>query len=271
MASGKEFSLKRDDTYIRILELILNNCKPGESLSEQDLGRLIGVSRTPIREALSKLEQEGLVRCVPRKGSFVAILTIHELHELFDIREALELYAIRKVAGRPDLLRLAKLQEEADRIFSLVDPEISLQEQYDAIAHLFYKLHRYIMEQAGNNRMLELFETMRRMWIFGGKFLIAPHITKQDVLGIYARFTEIIKTLGTRDPLASERAMRHDFSESRRLYFSAVPAPHTTVVSVGKINLPSARAKTSRAQKSPSIPGMRKTARLISGGETKNR
>src|SRR5574342_233981 len=126
--------MKGDDTYIRLRELILNEYSPGQALSEQELANLVGVSRTPIREALFRLEKDGLIAIVPRRGPFVAALTIKDIHELFEVREALELYAVKRAVERLDLRELDRIQAEADRISSHLLPELSSEETYSALS-----------------------------------------------------------------------------------------------------------------------------------------
>jgi DNA-binding GntR family transcriptional regulator len=83
--------------------------KPGEKILENEIAHELGVSRTPVREALNKLEQEGLIRVFSKKGYFVSDVTAREIEELYAIRGALEALAIRTAArnARPkDWLQL---------------------------------------------------------------------------------------------------------------------------------------------------------------------
>ena len=64
--------------------------KPGERFFETEIAEDLGVSRTPIREALSRLEQEGLIKSLPKRGYAVSDVTAREIEELYEIREALE-------------------------------------------------------------------------------------------------------------------------------------------------------------------------------------
>ena len=76
--------------------------RAGAVLSEERLARRFRVSRTPVRKALVRLEQEGLVRILPKRGVVVPEVSPGELRELFDVREALEGMAARQAAGRVD-------------------------------------------------------------------------------------------------------------------------------------------------------------------------
>lgn len=100
--SSGVISKRSDEVYRTLKHEILDwELPPGTPLSEPDLAQRLGASRTPIREALQRLAQEGLVRPVPRKGSFVADVSIPDIIELFQMRQALESYAAR-LAARSD-------------------------------------------------------------------------------------------------------------------------------------------------------------------------
>ena len=87
----------------------------GERINEVHLSRDLGVSRTPLREALSRLAHEGAIRSVPRIGYFVQALTLAELEDIYAIRPLLEPEALR-LAGLPSPERLERLKSLNDRI-----------------------------------------------------------------------------------------------------------------------------------------------------------
>jgi DNA-binding GntR family transcriptional regulator len=89
----------KEKVYTTIKKRILNfELKPGEKIFETEIADDLGVSRTPLREAFNKLEQEGLIKTLPNKGYFVSNVTVTEIEELYEIREALEVLAIRAAA-----------------------------------------------------------------------------------------------------------------------------------------------------------------------------
>ena len=127
---------KKKSTSVR--ELAYNNLKsdvlagrfnPGERLTEEHLAKSLGVSRTPVREALHKLESEGLVKPLESRGFSVARDSREEMEDLFDVRAALEGYAIRLICEcitdkaideLKDLIRKAEAaltQQKLDEIF----------------------------------------------------------------------------------------------------------------------------------------------------------
>ncbi len=83
--------------YLYLKEMIFQyKLVPGQKLLSQELGDRIGVSRTPVKNALNLLEREGFVRLIPNKGFYMAELSRREAEELFETREALEIMAVRK-------------------------------------------------------------------------------------------------------------------------------------------------------------------------------
>src|SRR5438874_4932491 len=74
--------------------------KPGERLNEGELARSLGVSRTPLREALNRHNTESLLRFVPGKGFFCRDLDVHEIFSLYEVRKAIEVAAIRLAIQR---------------------------------------------------------------------------------------------------------------------------------------------------------------------------
>jgi|DewCreStandDraft_5_1066085.scaffolds.fasta_scaffold00253_15 DNA-binding GntR family transcriptional regulator len=102
-----------DRVLVEIRERILRfDLKPGQRFTEQDLAAMLQVSRTPVREALNKLEQEGLVTIIPRVGCVVRQLSLKEVGDLFEVRRALEVLAIQQCgerASQKDLLELLSL------------------------------------------------------------------------------------------------------------------------------------------------------------------
>src|SRR5436190_5321759 len=88
-----------DTVYGALRQAILDReFDPGEPLTEHGLCARFRVSRTPVREALAKLERDHLVRVVPKKGAFVRTLSSDEIRDLYEVREALEALAVRLAA-----------------------------------------------------------------------------------------------------------------------------------------------------------------------------
>lgn len=89
----------RTSAYAAIKDMIMvGRLRPGRKLAHEELANALGVSRMPVRQALERLEQEGFIVYIPRRGCFVAEITVEEARELYGVREALEVYALRQTA-----------------------------------------------------------------------------------------------------------------------------------------------------------------------------
>jgi DNA-binding GntR family transcriptional regulator len=116
---GADLSI-RERAYLHIQQLLLSGkLEAGSSVSEQSLAKDLGSSRTPIREAMNQLAAEGLLEPSPNGGMIVTQLGREDIIELYELREALEVYAVGKIARTP--LRPV----DRDRLQSLVD-EVSI-------------------------------------------------------------------------------------------------------------------------------------------------
>ena len=213
--------MKRDSTYAKLRDLILAECSPEQALLEGELANRLGVSRTPVREALSRLERDGLVRIVPRRGAFVTALTMQEIRELFEVREALELYALRRAAGHLDHRRLDRIQAEADAILSHLAPTLTPEAKYEALSDIFNDLHDVILSALGNSRLTSLLESVRGIWLFARKAL-ARRITEEDVARTYEEHARIIEALRADDVAGAEQRMQLHLERSRQRFLAAV-------------------------------------------------
>lgn len=101
--SARVFALLRDAIVAAELE-------PGQRLSENELAARLGVSRTPVREALQRLSDDGLVHVVPQLGSFVARIHLQAVHDAQFVRESLECAAVRLAAERATAADLRELE-----------------------------------------------------------------------------------------------------------------------------------------------------------------
>jgi DNA-binding GntR family transcriptional regulator len=118
-------ALLKDQAYDRIKEKLLNDdYPPGTFLSERQLAGVLGMSKTPVKAALERLEAEGFISVSPQQGIVVRQLSVHEIADQYEIRAALESFAVRSLAGkltaeqvarvRANLLAQSKLTDAAD-------------------------------------------------------------------------------------------------------------------------------------------------------------
>ena len=138
--------------YISIKQYIINNkLEPGSQLNIEELALKLNISRTPIREALIRLKQEGMVVAVPRVGFFVCGMTKKEFDELFELRKLIECYAAEQATSRmsdKELNELVKTQEQG----YLMAQEGKIKE----FNHLEEKLHNSIIDSLHNKRISDV-------------------------------------------------------------------------------------------------------------------
>jgi DNA-binding GntR family transcriptional regulator len=112
----------REHAYIYLKEMILEGeLKAGDRLIERELAGKLGISRTPIREALFRLESQGYVKTVPRKGVVVSNISESDVIEVFTILASLEVLAVKLAAGRMDKETQLELDQKIEELMELRD------------------------------------------------------------------------------------------------------------------------------------------------------
>ncbi len=131
--------------------ILIGELKPGERLMEIHLADRLGVSRTPIREAIHKLEREGLVTIVPRRGAEVAQITEKSMNDVLEVRRALDALCVELACDRITEEELADLKTACDRFEQCVRTGDSKK-----IAQADVALHDIIVRATGNQRLIQL-------------------------------------------------------------------------------------------------------------------
>jgi DNA-binding GntR family transcriptional regulator len=127
--------------------------EPGTQITESELARTFGVSRGPLREAMTQLIQDGLLVAVPWTGTHVVDLTLQEVQEIFSLRTELEIFAFREVWDRRDAAFLEELNRRHDRLLASIaanDDEASI---VDELA-----LHSHVYEACGHSLLLGVWQ-----------------------------------------------------------------------------------------------------------------
>ena len=147
----------RDVVYNTLREAILKGeLKPGERLMELQLASKLGVSRTPIREAIRMLELEGLAVTIPRKCAEVAKMTVKDMEDVLEVREALDELAAKIACNKiteEQLQTLSKVKDAFEESTKTTD--IKQIAMYDE------KFHDVIYESTGNVRLVNLLNNLR--------------------------------------------------------------------------------------------------------------
>lgn len=191
----------RDVVFETLRDAIINQVlKPGERLMEIQLADEMGVSRTPVREAIRKLELEGLVIMVPRKGAYVAGVSMKDIHEVYEVRSALEALACRLAAERIT-------DEELDALERQVLKE-SEEEQtgiLDSIVQVDSSFHDIIYQAAHNQRLVTFFNILQeQLQRFRAASLSSPGRSKTCL----EEHKAIVEALGERNADLAEKLAR---------------------------------------------------------------
>lgn len=170
-----EFLPLRDVVFKTLRKGILTGeLKPGERLMEIHLANRLGVSRTPIREAIRKLELEGLVTMVPRRGAEVANITEKNLKDVLEVRQALESLAIELACERITEENKEELRQKLDQVETAVRTGDT-----GAIASADVAFHDAIVEFSGNMRLMQLVSNLGEQ-MYRYRFEYIKDVTKHS-------------------------------------------------------------------------------------------
>ena len=163
-----EYLPLRDVVFNTLRKAILRGeLKPGERLMEIALAERLGVSRTPIREAIRKLELEGLVLMIPRKGAEVAQITEKNMQDVLEVRKALEELSVQLACERitPEQVEEMKMAAEDFR-------KVLKSGDVTKIAEADVKFHDIIFAATNNQRLITLLNNLReQMYRFRVEYL----------------------------------------------------------------------------------------------------
>ncbi len=200
-----------DRVYLRLRESVLNGeFEPGERMRQSEVANHFAVSQTPVREALARLANDGLVVLQPRRGAIVKRLLPSEIDEVYELRELIDPYVASKtatVAGQEQLRKISVAANDG------LEPGLSSSELFE-VNRLF---HQSIYEAGGNERMVELFD-----WLWNSVTAIRMFDTyvadPEELAKMNREHIGIAAALSDRDgALASELVHRHVAAARRDL------------------------------------------------------
>jgi DNA-binding GntR family transcriptional regulator len=199
---------------------------PGELMPEVALSQEFGVSRTPVREALKQLENEGLVTIQPRVGTFVRAPTKREIVELFQVKESLEGLASGLLARRGAVTVMEELEKNLDQSEAAVSGGDA-----DEYARLVHEFHWTIVIGADNTKLAEHYERLMNQLAYHRLVL-----RTLDRPGRMASSTHehrlIVDSIRSKDHVGAEFAMRSHVDASSR----AALAPSSAASSESRSN-----------------------------------
>ena len=162
MADKREI---RMDEYLPLRDVVFNTLrqailkgelKPGERLMEIQLANKLGVSRTPVREAIRKLELEGLVLMIPRKGAEVAEITRQDMEDVLEVRTALEELAVKDACDHITDAQLSELKKASNEFKKALLEGKDLVTCADADMHF----HDVILSATNNRRLIQMLNNL---------------------------------------------------------------------------------------------------------------
>ncbi len=174
--------------------IIKGQFKPGERISEGDLASSMGISRTPLREAFRKLENEGFIEIIPRKGAVVTGIDPEEVYNLYEIKSTLEGLAARLACDgirKKDIEKLEKINAELTELICGKDLETFYR------AHT--RFHEVFVKLSGNRKLIQMISNLNDHFKrFGIVTLTLPGQYEKAIRqhqGIIAAFAESDKAL----------------------------------------------------------------------------
>ena len=199
----------RERTYQHLKSNILSgHFNPGERLTEEHLARKLGVSRTPIREALHKLESEGLIKSLVTRGFIVSRDSKDEMEELFDIRAILEGYLMRMICETVSEETLGQLDQFIEKAEEALGQK-KIEEVFKWNTQFHDTLHSLVQNK---QRFHQMMVNIRKYVLrYRKDTLRYPDGGKRTIEG----HRKIMMSLRLRDPDLCERVMREHIHEAK--------------------------------------------------------
>ncbi len=154
MKDTEIYSTSAEAVYRKLLHKIFSRqLRPGQRLPEVLVAEQLEVSRTPVREALRRLANEGLVVLIPNVGASVVTPTRTEMLDTYEVRNVLECLAVRRAAERISAVQLARLEEKIEE-----ETRVFAQRDLEAYIEINNAFHRIIAEASGNLALADTIE-----------------------------------------------------------------------------------------------------------------
>jgi DNA-binding GntR family transcriptional regulator len=205
-APVRTFRPLSEEAYDALRAAILGGrLQPGARIVEADIARQMATSRSPIREAVRKLEHEGLVQYVPRRGTIVVGLSRADVADAYQLRAHLEAYGARLAATRASEEHLARLLELIARMRAS-----AVSEDLEGLVAADVEFHRCVCEASGSRRLLHAWETLNpaRWTLVSG--LRATDLSLEQIA---ERHWPILAALQSRKPDTAEIIIRSHILE----------------------------------------------------------
>ena len=204
----------REHAYIYLKEMILEGeLKAGDRLIERELAGKLGISRTPIREAMFRLESQGFVKTVARKGVVVSNISENEVIEVFTILASLEVLAVKLAAGRMDRETQLELDQKIEELIELKD---QAEENFN-LEHI--QMNRLINKASKSPKLFEILSGLiDYIHMAANMGYETPGRRKESL----KEHIDIMKALRDKEAEMAEYLMRIHIENSKKAYITYV-------------------------------------------------
>jgi DNA-binding GntR family transcriptional regulator len=183
--------------------------QPGQFLSESLLAKELDMSRTPVREAVQRLAQEGVLNVIPKRGIMVSTLSLDDVEEVYAIREVLEGLAAGISAARAG-------DEDVTRLRAILERTVNAPDDVEQLTELDHEFHAEIARQSSNGRLQSLLANMRDADLlqqYGRRDKV--HRARYRTTSL-AEHSAVVEAIAARTPLAAEERMREHCRSAAR-------------------------------------------------------
>ena len=212
----KAESLKDQAYEILRSSIITGRLEPGRLHNEKDLARGLGISRTPVREALLDLSKEGMIVFVPRKGIKIREVTRRDISDVMELRKVIESYIIESCCGQltpADLKGIGKIIEK--------QKAMTMKENRERFVEVDREFHLFLASRTGNRQLLHVMENLRDLLHFMAIKAIAYQDRMDQVLREHKR---ICTALEERDQKKAKEAMFLHLDTTEKILLASMEA-----------------------------------------------
>lgn len=190
-------------------KIIYHELKPGERIIDKHLAEELGVSRSLVRQALTILEKEELVKTIPRSGFYVKKITKREVEELYDIRGLLEAFATRLAVPEipdDDITYLDKIFKEAEKDLA--------KDKVDKFIEADAELHKVIINNCGNKLLRKLINKYNNRYVF---YRIIDLSRVERAKEAYHEHSDIFNAVKNRDTELAVKLMEKHINDAKKI------------------------------------------------------
>jgi DNA-binding GntR family transcriptional regulator len=213
------------DEYLPLREVVFRTLRqaiiqgefqPGERLMEESLANKLGVSRTPVREAIRMLELEGLVVMIPRRGAEVAKITVKDLRDALEVRMSLEALSVRLACERIDEAGKEQLIEASMQFKEAINSKL-----VPAIVEGDERFHDVIFSTTNNQRLITIAQNLREQ-VYRYRVEYVKDFSYHDKL--VREHDQITRAILTRDAETAEQIMKSHIYNQEQIVIKNISA-----------------------------------------------